>query len=69
MLDRANLNFFRQPILPNPSCDDRFCRKNQQIYQEKKANEQPKEVVNKVEEVVKHEDNDWGNLYGSLHRS
>lgn len=45
---------------PNPQCDDRFCVKQQQVYQEKLAS-MPKEEEKEVEEEeVVHEDNDWG---------
>lgn len=45
---------------PNPQCDDRFCVKQQKIYQDKLAS-QPKEVEEtKEEEEVVHEDNEWG---------
>uniref|UniRef100_A0A8C8C1A6 Ubiquitin-like modifier-activating enzyme 5 n=1 Tax=Oncorhynchus tshawytscha TaxID=74940 RepID=A0A8C8C1A6_ONCTS len=41
----------------NPTCDDRYCRKQQDDY---KA-ERPKKVVEEVvEEEVVHEENDWG---------
>ncbi|XP_029556440.1 ubiquitin-like modifier-activating enzyme 5 isoform X2 [Salmo trutta] len=44
----------------NPTCDDRYCRKQQDDYKKKEA-ERPKKVVEEVvEEVVVHEENDWG---------
>uniref|UniRef100_A0A8C7MT76 Ubiquitin-like modifier-activating enzyme 5 n=1 Tax=Oncorhynchus kisutch TaxID=8019 RepID=A0A8C7MT76_ONCKI len=44
----------------NPTCDDRHCRKRQDVYKKKEA-ERPKKVVEQaVEEVVVHEENDWG---------
>uniref|UniRef100_A0A8C8C122 Ubiquitin-like modifier-activating enzyme 5 n=1 Tax=Oncorhynchus tshawytscha TaxID=74940 RepID=A0A8C8C122_ONCTS len=43
----------------NPTCDDRYCRKQQDDY--KKEAERPKKVVEEVvEEEVVHEENDWG---------
>ncbi|XP_028605992.2 ubiquitin-like modifier-activating enzyme 5 isoform X2 [Podarcis muralis] len=44
---------------PNPQCDDRNCRHQQEEYK-KKAAENPKvEVIEQEEEIV-HEENDWG---------
>ncbi|CDQ56877.1 unnamed protein product [Oncorhynchus mykiss] len=44
----------------NPTCDDRYCRKQQDDYKKKEA-ERPKKVVEEVvEEEVVHEENDWG---------
>ncbi|XP_056376612.1 ubiquitin-like modifier-activating enzyme 5 [Hyla sarda] len=45
---------------PNPSCDDRYCRQQQEAYKLREALE-PKPVVVVVEESpVIHEDNEWG---------
>ncbi|XP_024049033.2 ubiquitin-like modifier-activating enzyme 5 isoform X2 [Terrapene carolina triunguis] len=44
---------------PNPHCNDKNCRKQQEEYKEKKA-AQPKQVVVEHEEEIVHEDNDWG---------
>ncbi|XP_037746228.1 ubiquitin-like modifier-activating enzyme 5 isoform X1 [Chelonia mydas] len=44
---------------PNPHCDDKNCRKQQEEYKEKTA-AQPKQVVVEQEEEIVHEDNDWG---------
>ncbi|KAM9163658.1 ubiquitin-like modifier-activating enzyme 5 isoform 2-T2 [Pangshura tecta] len=44
---------------PNPHCNDKNCRKQQEEYKEKKA-AQPKQVVVEQEEEIVHEDNDWG---------
>uniref|UniRef100_A0A452HPP3 Ubiquitin-like modifier-activating enzyme 5 n=1 Tax=Gopherus agassizii TaxID=38772 RepID=A0A452HPP3_9SAUR len=44
---------------PNPYCNDKNCRKQQEAYKEKKA-AQPKQVVVEQEEEIVHEDNDWG---------
>ncbi|XP_033022080.1 ubiquitin-like modifier-activating enzyme 5 isoform X1 [Lacerta agilis] len=44
---------------PNPQCDDKNCRHQQEEYK-KKAAENPKvEVIEQEEEIV-HEENDWG---------
>ncbi|XP_029482682.1 ubiquitin-like modifier-activating enzyme 5 isoform X2 [Oncorhynchus nerka] len=44
----------------NPTCDDHYCRKQQDDYKKKEA-ERPKKIVEKVvEEEVVHEENDWG---------
>ncbi|XP_057305118.1 ubiquitin-like modifier-activating enzyme 5 [Hydractinia symbiolongicarpus] len=44
---------------PNPQCDDRFCVKQQKIYQDKLASA-PKEIEETKEEEVVHENNEWG---------
>lgn len=44
---------------PNPQCNDRYCRKQQEEYKKKEA-ERPKVEVVEVEEEVVHEDNEWG---------
>uniref|UniRef100_A0A8C0IVX0 Ubiquitin-like modifier-activating enzyme 5 n=1 Tax=Chelonoidis abingdonii TaxID=106734 RepID=A0A8C0IVX0_CHEAB len=41
---------------PNPQCNDKNCRKQQEEYKEKKA-AQPKQVVVEQEEEIVHEDN------------
>ncbi|XP_055037935.2 ubiquitin-like modifier-activating enzyme 5 isoform X2 [Misgurnus anguillicaudatus] len=43
----------------NPQCDDRHCRRQQEIFKIKEA-ECPKQEVVQVEEEVVHEDNEWG---------
>nr|XP_055037933.1 ubiquitin-like modifier-activating enzyme 5 isoform X1 [Misgurnus anguillicaudatus] len=43
----------------NPQCDDRHCRRQQEIFKIKEA-ERPKQEVVQVEEEVVHEDNEWG---------
>ncbi|OQR80049.1 ubiquitin modifier-activating enzyme 5-like [Tropilaelaps mercedesae] len=46
---------------PNPQCDDSFCRRRQQEHQESdRRKEQVEAVAPIVEEVVVHEDNEWG---------
>lgn len=45
---------------PNPQCDDRFCVKQQQVYQEKLASMPKEEEKEDKEEEIVHEDNDWG---------
>ncbi|KAM8980438.1 ubiquitin-like modifier-activating enzyme 5 [Sarcophilus harrisii] len=45
---------------PNPQCDDRNCRKQQEEYQKKIAALPKQEVVERQEEEILHEDNDWG---------
>lgn len=52
--------FPTQELLPNPQCDDRFCRQRQSEYQEKLAKEPKKEKIVEEEKPVVHEDNDWG---------
>uniref|UniRef100_A0A3Q3DC57 Ubiquitin-like modifier-activating enzyme 5 n=1 Tax=Hippocampus comes TaxID=109280 RepID=A0A3Q3DC57_HIPCM len=43
---------------PNPQCNDRHCRRQQEVYKEA---ERPKnEVIQVEEEEVLHEDNEWG---------
>ncbi|XP_028290481.1 ubiquitin-like modifier-activating enzyme 5 isoform X1 [Gouania willdenowi] len=44
---------------PNPQCNDRHCRKQQDEYKKKEAERPKVEVVEEEEEVV-HEENDWG---------
>ncbi|XP_015103630.2 ubiquitin-like modifier-activating enzyme 5 isoform X2 [Vicugna pacos] len=44
---------------PNPQCDDRNCRKQQEEYKKKVAALPKQEVVQEEEEIV-HEDNEWG---------
>ncbi|XP_066206517.1 ubiquitin-like modifier-activating enzyme 5 isoform X1 [Saccopteryx leptura] len=44
---------------PNPQCDDRNCRKQQEQYK-KKAAALPKPEVVQEEEEITHEDNEWG---------
>lgn len=57
----AMLDFF--PTLsmkPNETCDEYHCRKRQGIYQELLASRPVVEVTEQTEDVVVHEDNDWG---------
>jgi len=57
----AMLDFFpTMNMKPNESCDEYHCRNKQKEYAKELA-ARPKEVVEEVvEEVVVHEDNDWG---------
>lgn len=45
---------------PNPQCDDRNCRKQQEEYKKKAAALPTQEAVPKEEEEIAHEDNEWG---------
>ncbi|XP_069814449.1 ubiquitin-like modifier-activating enzyme 5 isoform X1 [Dendropsophus ebraccatus] len=45
---------------PNPSCDDRYCRQQQEAWKLKEASQPKPEVVAVEESPVVHEDNDWG---------
>ncbi|XP_072307046.1 ubiquitin-like modifier-activating enzyme 5 [Eucyclogobius newberryi] len=44
----------------NSQCNDHYCRKQQEEYKKKEAVRPKVEVVEKEEEEVVHEDNDWG---------
>uniref|UniRef100_A0A8I5TIM0 Ubiquitin-like modifier-activating enzyme 5 n=1 Tax=Pongo abelii TaxID=9601 RepID=A0A8I5TIM0_PONAB len=44
---------------PNPQCDDRNCRKQQEEYKKKVAALPKQEVIQEKEEII-HEDNEWG---------
>lgn len=44
---------------PNPQCDDRNCRRQQEEYKKKEAALPRQEIVPEVEEII-HEDNEWG---------
>lgn len=44
---------------PNPQCDDRNCRKQQEEYKKKMAALPKQEAVQEEEEII-HEDNEWG---------
>ncbi|XP_054992049.1 ubiquitin-like modifier-activating enzyme 5 [Sorex araneus] len=44
---------------PNPQCDDRNCRRQQEEYKKKEAALPRPETVPEVEEII-HEDNEWG---------
>nr|XP_012622325.1 ubiquitin-like modifier-activating enzyme 5 [Microcebus murinus] len=44
---------------PNPQCDDRNCRKQQEEYKKKVAALPKQEVVQEEEKII-HEDNEWG---------
>merc|ERR1719414_2119043 len=57
----AMLDFF--PTLsmkPNEMCDEYHCKKRQEIRAKELADNPVEEVVEKVDDVVLHEDNDWG---------
>ncbi|KAM6223148.1 ubiquitin-like modifier-activating enzyme 5 [Rhynchocyon petersi] len=45
---------------PNPQCDDRNCRKQQEDYKKKVAALPKQEAVQEEEEGIVHEDNEWG---------
>ncbi|CAN2389687.1 Ubiquitin-like modifier-activating enzyme 5 [Pristimantis euphronides] len=45
---------------PNPTCDDRYCRLQQEAYKLREASEPNPEVVAVEESPVVHEDNEWG---------
>lgn len=44
---------------PNPQCDDRNCRRQQEEYKKKEAALPRQEIVPEVEKII-HEDNEWG---------
>lgn len=44
---------------PNPQCDDRNCRKQQEEYKKRVAALPKQEAVQEEEEII-HEDNEWG---------
>ncbi|XP_004036370.1 ubiquitin-like modifier-activating enzyme 5 isoform X1 [Gorilla gorilla gorilla] len=44
---------------PNPQCDDRNCRKQQEEYKKKVAALPKQEVIQEEEEII-HEENEWG---------
>ncbi|KAI1711163.1 thiF family domain-containing protein [Ditylenchus destructor] len=59
----ALVDFFpKQEILPNPQCDDKFCRQRQKEYQDKKTKEPKIEklVDDRASESVSHDDNFYG---------
>merc|ERR1719495_518070 len=57
----AMLDFFpTMSMKPNQQCDEYHCRKRQGMYQEYLASRPVEEVIEKVDDVVLHEDNDWG---------
>ncbi|KAL6076536.1 hypothetical protein STEG23_016717 [Scotinomys teguina] len=45
---------------PNPQCDDRNCRKQQEEYKKKAATLPTQEAAPAEEEEIVHEDNEWG---------
>ncbi|KAM4705374.1 ubiquitin-like modifier-activating enzyme 5 isoform 2-T2 [Rhinophrynus dorsalis] len=45
---------------PNPHCDDKYCRKQQDEFKLKEEAKPPKQEVVVEEEEIVHEDNDWG---------
>uniref|UniRef100_A0A8C9D734 Ubiquitin-like modifier-activating enzyme 5 n=1 Tax=Panthera leo TaxID=9689 RepID=A0A8C9D734_PANLE len=49
---------------PNPQCDDRNCRKQQEEYKKKVAALPKPEVVQEEEEII-HEDNEWARRFCS----
>ncbi|XP_067910539.1 ubiquitin-like modifier-activating enzyme 5 isoform X2 [Heterodontus francisci] len=44
---------------PNPNCDDRSCRHQQEEYKKKEATRPKQQLVEEDEQIV-HESNDWG---------
>ncbi|KAJ1374592.1 hypothetical protein KIN20_037305 [Parelaphostrongylus tenuis] len=57
----ALMDFFpRQEMKPNDQCGDRFCRQRQKEYQVKLASQPVDEIAKPEEEVIIHEENDWG---------
>ncbi|XP_061661481.1 ubiquitin-like modifier-activating enzyme 5 isoform X2 [Syngnathoides biaculeatus] len=44
---------------PNPQCNDRHCRRQQELYKKREEERPRAEVVQEEAEVV-HEDNEWG---------
>ncbi|XP_075683221.1 ubiquitin-like modifier-activating enzyme 5 isoform X1 [Rhinoderma darwinii] len=57
----AMQDFFPTMALkPNPSCDDSYCRQQQEAYKLKEASQPKPEVVAVEESPVVHEDNAWG---------
>lgn len=44
---------------PNPECENSWCRKHQEIYQEKKKNAPPEEKQEERKKEIVHEE-DWG---------
>ncbi|PNJ39842.1 UBA5 isoform 5 [Pongo abelii] len=47
---------------PNPQCDDRNCRKQQEEYKKKVAALPKQEVIQEKEEII-HEDNEWARRF------
>lgn len=47
-------------LKPNPTCNDRYCRQQQEAYKLREASEPKPEVVVVEESPVVHEENDWG---------
>uniref|UniRef100_A0A0R3RV62 Ubiquitin-like modifier-activating enzyme 5 n=1 Tax=Elaeophora elaphi TaxID=1147741 RepID=A0A0R3RV62_9BILA len=57
----ALCDFFpRHQMLPNPSCEDRFCRQRQEEYKQIETEREAEEDGKVEEEKITHEDNDWG---------
>jgi len=57
----ALLDFFPNNILrPNPECENSFCRKCQQIWQDKQKSLPKPQPKPQVEKKLVHEDNEWG---------
>ncbi|XP_061122281.1 ubiquitin-like modifier-activating enzyme 5 isoform X2 [Syngnathus typhle] len=52
-------NVLNMAMKPNPQCNDRHCRRQQEVYEKREA-ERPKTEVVQEEEEVLHEDNEWG---------
>ncbi|KAL5006004.1 hypothetical protein ScPMuIL_017162 [Solemya velum] len=45
---------------PNPQCDENHCLRRQKLYKEQEAARPKEVVVEKKEEIIVHEENDWG---------
>lgn len=57
----AMQDFFPTMALkPNPTCNDRYCRQQQEAYKLREASEPKPEVVVVEESPVVHEENNWG---------
>ncbi|XP_028612612.1 ubiquitin-like modifier-activating enzyme 5 isoform X1 [Grammomys surdaster] len=57
----AMQDFFPTMLMkPNPQCDDKNCRKQQEEYKKKAAALPTQEAAPKEEAEVVHEDNEWG---------
>merc|ERR1712106_944682 len=57
----AMLDFFpTMSMKPNPGCDESHCRKRQEMRAKELADMPEEVVVEQEEEIIVHEDNDWG---------
>jgi len=57
----AMLDFFpTMSMKPNPGCDEYHCRKRQEMRAKELADMPEEVVVEQEEEIIVHEDNDWG---------